>query len=109
MLRQLPLLSERAKQRTEELELTPSCFSGRCSIRAGTRIQLHEHGVDVVDVAGELGETLVPRLELGIVLVEMIQGTLQLDEAPDSKLVPMVIGVRALEMIERSLVLALII
>ena len=35
--------------------------------------------------------------------------TLQLDETPDSELVPVIVGVRALEMIECGFVLALII
>src|SRR5678809_1470689 len=99
MLRRLPLLGERAEQTTEELELPPSRFSGRCSIRAGTRIELHEHGVDFIDVAGELREALVPGLELRIILLEMIERSLQLDEAPDPQFVPVIVGGRTLEVV----------
>ena len=73
------------------------------------RLEFHQHRIDVIDIARELRQSLVPRLHFGIILLEAIQRALELDQTPNAELVPVILGCRALEMIERRLVLALVV
>ncbi len=96
------------KKRAEQLELA----AGHLDLAALARdraIDLDEQLVDVVELAAELREPLFPRLQVRVVLVELVRRALQLDQPPDPELVPVILGRRALEVIERRLVVAAIV
>src|SRR6185369_12275349 len=60
---------------------------------------------DVVEACAQLGETVVPCLQLWIILLEFIERPLELDDSPQPELVPVIFGTRPLEMVERRLMI----
>ena len=86
------LFSETTQQSSEQLELPASNLRfARRLVRGVTRIELHQQLVDVIEIAGQLREAIVPWLQLGILLGHLVQSSLQLDEAPDPELVPVIV------------------
>jgi hypothetical protein len=93
------------KKRAEQLELAAGHLDLAALVRDGA-VDLDEQLVDVVQLSAELGESLLPRLQVVVVLLELVRRTLELDQPPDPELVPVILGRRALEVIQRGLVVA---
>src|SRR6185503_18868252 len=94
---------EISEQSTEQLELSARLsFSGFRRLR----FDLREHLVDVVRLARELLKPLFPWLELRVVVTQTIDHLLQLDESPDTELIPVIIWRRAIQMIQRCFVVS---
>ena len=96
---------ELAQERAEQLELV-----GIAHAAVGLLgLDLGEQHVDGVRLAGHLAQTGEPWRQLGILIGQAIDGLLQLDVPPDAELVEVVLGLGALEVVERRLGLAAIV
>ena len=96
-----PAVGEIGEQRAEQLELAARALLRRL-VRA--RLDLREHVVDVIGLARQLREALIPRLEILVLVLDAIDRLPEFHEPPDAQLVPMVVGRGLVEVVERGLV-----
>src|SRR5450759_5868502 len=99
-------VGEAGKERAEQLELALRLGLSRVD---ELRLDLRQHLVDVVEIARQIAQPVLPWTQLRIVIAQAIDHLLQLNQSPDAQLVPVVLRCRAVEMIERSLVIAAIV
>src|SRR5256885_6220954 len=102
----LPALDEIREQRAEELELS---LVARLLLLEHALLDVREHLIDVVRITRELSKSRLPRTQLAVPVPKLVDGLLELDEAPDSELIPVVLGRGEVELIERGLVLAAVV
>ena len=98
-------LGEFAQHRAEQLQLLDVVLL----LLKRPLLDLGKHLVDVVGFSGKLGEAFLPLPDLGIVVRQAVDRLLEFHEAPDPQLVPVILGLGAIQVVERCLVLATVV
>src|SRR6185437_9890491 len=99
-------VDQRIQQRPEHLDL-PAGLLLIPFHRPG--LELGEHVIYLIRLSGQLLHTVFPRLQLGIAVRQLEDRFLELDEAPDPELVPVVVRIGLVQMVQRSFVVATIV